>query len=151
MMEEKHTITMANGTKVHMTLNAQANGRLDLVVNDIEPPKPQYEYSDFKHNIVQSESSIPFLWKENERGLPVFLRIIEFMDDNAKRSLALVMTDKFGKILKNGFLLKFRSDDDTIRLIPCVGDQYPAVKGLNGEVGLAMAAVFDDLKWLKKE
>lgn len=141
-MEEKHTITMANGTKVHLTLHSgpKAGPFLDVSIDEVELPKPEYKYSTFKSNLKQPPQ-MPFLWKRTKDNLGIFLKLVDFHDNNGKHSIALVMTDKYGQILEGGVLLKFREDSDLAMLIPDVGDQYPGVRGLNGEIGVGMPEV----------
>lgn len=140
MMQEKHTITMANGTKIHMTLEPQKEGTFWIGIDDVETPKPkvpEYKYSAFEPNLTQP-MNLPLEWRKNKDGLPVYLHLVRFTDNNGKYSVALAMTDSIGRVLEGGVLLKFKENDELARLIPIVGDQYPGERGLNGEIALGL-------------
>lgn len=139
MAKETKIIELKGGSKVTIDFEEMGLG-VSINVTSVENPKPkapEYVYSKFEPNLTQF-MNLPLKWRKNKDGLDIYLDLVRFNDANGKYSVALVMTDKIGRILESGCLLKFKEGDDLARLIPSVGDQYPGAKGLNGEIAVGV-------------
>lgn len=140
MAKETKVIELKGGSKVTIDFEEMGLG-VSMNVTSVENPKPkapEYVYSKFEPNLSQF-MNLPLKWRKNKDGLDVYLHLVRFNDANGKYSVALVMTDKIGRILEGGILLKFREDHDLAILIPEVGDQYPGARGLNGEIAVGLS------------
>lgn len=125
-MIEKKVVELEGGTKVHMTFEALTEGRLNMTIEDIEPPKKpaEYRYSKVGLPNIRHQAS-PIFWRKNKDGLPIYLKLVRYVDHDAKGATALVMCDTFGDMLESGCLLKFDEETGAVNRVPMVSDQYP--------------------------
>ncbi len=124
-MKEEKVIELSNGVKITAVFEMAAGNAISMEVKSLDiPKKPEYRYTNVELKNVLSEST-PVLWKKNKDGLPIYLKLVRYMDAKYEPATTLVMCDAGGRMLESGCLLKFFGETGEVKRVPMVSDQYP--------------------------
>ena len=124
-MKEEKVIELSNGVKITAVFEMAAGNAISMEVKSLDiPKKPEYRYANVGLKNECYDSS-PVLWRNNKKGLPIYLKLVQYANNMGEFATALVMCDAVGRMLESGCLLKFFGETGEVKRVPMVSDQYP--------------------------